>query len=244
MTNIPGTVRALVLGNIKALLDRAVDANSIPVLEVYLEDLGKAKEQLADAAAGAITDVRLTQGKINQTTTCRTEAQNNLDLVLMDDDPANDETLGVPIQARIQTFDKQLASLREQLAGEEKTAKELSVAAEQLNMKYEEMASSLELLRNIDQSTRGQERAAAAISAASGVAGSDAASRIDSIEARLLRRQGVADARLKRAMGTMSDAVDLGVVKVQALDAIAKRRAELAAQKAGASTPTETAVDK
>lgn len=231
MTSLASKTRALVLGNLHALLNRAIDANSIPVLEQYLRDLGNANADLADAAAGAQTDVSMTQGKINLILTKQTETQHNLDLILMDDDTANDETLGVPLQARIQAFDQQLISLREQLEGEQETAQSLATAAQQLSMKYQTMADDLNRLRSLEKKAAGEERAAEAITSAAAVAGTDAADRVDSVEERLRRREGIADARLKRAMGGLTDAVDVGVVTVQAKDAIAKRRAELAAKK-------------
>ena len=51
MASIFSKVRALALGNIHDLLDKAIDLNSPAVVRQYVRDLGEAKEQLADEAA-------------------------------------------------------------------------------------------------------------------------------------------------------------------------------------------------
>lgn len=233
MSGIISKARALFLGNLHSLLDRAIDETSPAVVKQYVRDLGVAKEKLANEAAGASGDAANLQRRSGLITAKREEAEHNIDLILEDGDPANDH-LAEPIAAKIIGYNKELETLATEIVTAQTTARQLAEAASRLEAKYQQMVSLQRQLESADRSASAKEQAADALSAATSAAG--ATSNIDNLEDRIRRRGAVADAKLARAMGEMADSVDLGVVGVQARELIAKRRAAKSA-----ATQTEPA---
>ncbi len=223
MTGVISKARALVLGNIHSLLDAAIDLNSPAVVRQYVRDLGVAKEQLADQAAAASGDVANLQRKINEITAKRDEVSHNIDLILGDSDPANDH-LARPLAAKLIGYEATLKALGEEMQQAKTTAQQLAEATSRLDAKYQEMAMTLQRLESIDRTAKAKEHAASAISAASH---SSAVDNIDNVEDRIQRRGAVADAKLARAMGDMTNVVDMGVIDAQAEALLAQRRAAL-----------------
>lgn len=227
MSGVIAKSRVLFLATIHGLLDKGLDLASPQVVAVYVRDLGNAKEQVANEAAGAQGDVSNTQRHINETMIKRTEAAHNVDLIIDDDDPTNDFRAD-PIAAKIVGYDKELERLAGEQVALQKVAQDLAEAASRLETKYEEMLSLQRQLETTARSAEVKTHAADALTAAAGMAGGVD---VDSVRDQIERKATVADAKLARAMGTMADGVDLGVVGVQAKDYIAKRRAQLAEKK-------------
>lgn len=237
MSGVMAKSRVLFLATIHSLLDKGLDLNSPQVVKQYVRDLGNAQEQLANEAAGAQGDVSITQRHINETTTKRDEAEHNVDLIIGNGDPTDDH-LAEPIAAKVLGYNKEIERLTEEKAALQKVAHDLAQASSRVSTKYEEMLSLQRQLESTARSTEVKNDAAEALTAATSAAGNID---VDSVRDRIERQGAVADAKLARAMGTMADGVDLGVVGVQAKDYIAKRRAELAAKTSNSTTETASA---
>lgn len=224
MTTLAGKTRALVLGNLHDLLDRAIDLNSPAVVRQYVRDLGRAKEEIADQAAVQNGEVTNLQRRINQITIRQEEAKDNIELILHDSDPTNDAQ-AKPIAIKVVGYVQQLKSLGEELAAARTTAQQLNDAVSQLDAKYQEMVMSLQRLESLDRTAKAKGRAADALDAAAHAVGTSGADTLDNVTERLERRATVADARLERAMGSVADSVDKTVLSAQADELLAQMRA-------------------
>lgn len=226
MATIWQKVRTLSLSNIHTLLDKAIDLNSIGAVKQHVRDLEEAKEDIADQAAVASARHNGLKKELADLRTSIKTTDENINLILSDDDESND-ALAETLEARLMSFEQELADKEGQLEEARVTAEALNDATQRLSDKHHQMLSSLRHLEAMDQTAKAKERAAQAIRAAAdaGSAGADAT--VDSVTARIQNRVAVADARFERAMGKMNDSVEVSVVKAQAQARLAARRAKL-----------------
>lgn len=224
MATVFQKLRTLTLSNIHGLLDKAIDLNSVEAIKQHVRDLEAASESIADEAAVAKGGVQSKHKQITELTTQIKTTNENIDLILSDADPSNDN-LAEPLEARLIGFEESLKVKQVELEEAEKLAADLSDAATKIEAKHQEMLSSLRRLEAMDHSTKAKEKAASAIKQAGELAaGADS---VDNVTQRLEERDTVASARLERALGSMSNSVDMGVIGAQAKDRIAARRAKL-----------------
>ncbi len=219
--------RVLVLGNLHMLLDKAIDINSIPVLEQYVRDLETAQNGVMVQAASAKGNVTTIERNIANLRSQVDENQKNIDLLLGDNDPDNDSH-AVTIEMQSQGLQSQIKTLEDSLENAKKLASNMDDAVGKIKGKHTEMMSRLNELRQLNQSANATEQAATALDQAASLSGGiDASSSIDNVEARLRARNDVANARLEEAFGGVSGNTDDAVALAKAKDAIAARKAEL-----------------
>lgn len=222
MATIFQKLRTLTLGNIHDLLDKAIDLNSLGSIRQHIRDLETARDELSDQAAVTDASVGVIGSKISNLNIQIATTNGNIDLILSDEDDSNDH-LATPLEARLMGFESELESLNEELTSTKATAQALNEAASKVSAKHLEMMGHLRRLESLDRTTKAKERASEALKQASV---GDTVS-VDNVTERLEQRGAVADSKLKRALGNLSDSVDVGVAAVEAKRRIAERRARL-----------------
>lgn len=229
MASLWNKLRTLTLGNLHALLDKAIDLNSIAAVKQHIRDLEEAKDELGESVAVAKARV-VTLGNQRNALKVQIDTTNeNIDLVLTDADESNDH-LAEPLEQRLMGYEEQMSTLAGELETAEKTHKALAEASVRLTGKHREMLSALRRLEALDRSTRAKEQAASALKQA-GAAGSSAdAVSVDNVTQRLEERAAVADAKFDSAMGTFQDDVGESIEAIKARQRIAERRQRLAAK--------------
>ncbi|MBI2552160.1 PspA/IM30 family protein [Candidatus Uhrbacteria bacterium] len=229
-------IRTGVLAQAHKLADALIDLDSVAALKVHIRDLEEALEELQDAAAAEVGNVRTLEQAIVALDARVKELNSNIEFLLSDEDESNDH-LATPLQAKLDMLSRELAAKREELTVARQTASQLSEAASNLKAKHASMVERVRSLESLERVAEAKDRAAEAIrSAGAAVAGSDGPS-VDDVEARLRRKANVADARFTRAMGEFAGGVEQDVALAQAKAAIERRKAEIAARKAAADQP-------
>lgn len=228
--------RVVALSTAHALLDKAIDLNSIGVVRQYVRDLENSLEDLQDAAAVAAGHVRTVTREGEQLEAQVAELNRNIDFILSDNKPENDH-LATPLEARLIGLEERLRATKEETTASETTARALSEAASALKAKHAAMAQQLQRLEAMDRATKAKEQAAGAMRRAGRIASAGADVSVDDVTARVQRRADVADARFARAMGEMAGQVERDVVLAQAEARLAQRKARLAGTPPGSSAP-------
>lgn len=226
MASIVSKLRTIVLSNIHGLLDATIDMNSVEAIRQHVRDLEAAKEQLADEATVAKAAVTSKEKEVSDLRVKMQTTNDNIELILSDADATNDH-LAEPLEARLIGFEQALATKEQELIEAQALANDLAEAARKVGEKHREMFSQLGRLESLERSTRAKEKAAEAVNRAGKLAESADGASVDNVTSRLEQGATVADARLERALGSMSDSVDIGVVGAQAKQRIAARRAKL-----------------
>lgn len=219
--------RVAVLGKMNALMDKVANtpeayAQRIRDLESGLADLRAADDEAVGTANGYKRQITELQSK-------KTSMQSDIDLLLGDNDPTNDDA-ALQMQVEMEGLDNQIATLQDLLSQTEENKAKLDSAVSQLEAKHQEMLNGLQRLQLASAATKAQNKASAAAEAA--VQASDAASNasIDSIEARINHDKDVADARFERVIGNLqTNKSPEEVAKLaRAKAALEARRAEIA----------------
>ena len=227
MASLFDKARIAALSAAHSLMDKVVDLNSIGAVKQYVRDLENALEDLEDATATAAGHVRTVQRDAEQLRYQIKELNQNIDFILSDGKPENDN-LATPMEARLIGLEQRMSTKDEEIATGQKTAQALSEAASTLRTRYQNMVQQIQRLEAMDMATRAKENAAKAIRQAGQItsAGSDVS--VDAVADRIQRRADVADARFERALGDMNDLVQKDVVIAQAQSRLEQRKARLA----------------
>lgn len=222
--------KLVVQSQLHELLDREV--NTPEGFKQLIRNLETAQGQLRagrDEAAGTANGYKR---HIEEWTAEIVDKQGDIDLLLGDNDPSNDQS-ALQLQLDVQTLQGQIDEYEVMLADQQQQVQEIDTALDQLERKRQKMLIDYRRLTTTRASTQAKNRAAQALENASDVAGSIGS--VDSIQANLQHENDVASARFDRVVGEMStnqspeEAANLARAKA-ALD---QRRAELANKAAG-----------
>jgi phage shock protein A len=227
VTTLFDKVRVAVLGNLHSLLDRVV--NTPEGYRQYIRDLEAALAQLRSADDEAVGTGNGYRRQVTELQSRKSELQSDIDLLLGDDDPSNDES-ALQLQVQLQQIDGQIASLQELIQSNDDNKAKLDEAIEKLERKHQQMVNDLNGLTLKAAATSAQNRAAKAAEVAG--AASDAASgaSIDSIADHVNHEKDVSDARFARVFDDLASSTspeeqaDLARAKA----ALEARRAEIA----------------
>jgi len=218
--------RIAALSAAHALLDKVVDLNSIGAVKQYVRDLEGALEDLEDASAAAAGHVRTVQRDADQIRNQIKELNQNIDFILSDNKPENDN-LATPLEARLIGLEQRISTKDEEIAAGQKTAQALSEAVSTLRTRYQNMVQQIQRLEAMDMATKAKENAVEAMRQAGQIASAGGDVSIDAVADRIQRRADVADARFERAMGEMDDMANKDLVIAQAQARLEQRKARL-----------------
>lgn len=221
-------IRSITLGNLHSLLDFAKSLNTVADYEQYLRDLRTGRDQLdKQAAAGRGRKKFLDQQIATAKARC-SEADEQINLLLGDDDPSNDHFAN-PLQVQYDSIMKQIEAAEAELVTVSQVVSQYDEAVQRIDVRYVEADAKLSTIRLMEQGTNAKEKAAKALD------GLDFGSAPDTTgaEARLAERASVADNALSRSLDRMSGAIGgATTAEAAAAAAIAKRRAAISAKKA------------
>jgi phage shock protein A len=196
-------VRAVTLGGIHDLLDKAIDMNSTSVVRQYVRDLESALNNLT-------TEVAVQNG------TLRTMAREKAELdakienqkvtvtqLLKSVDPTAAQ-LARDKAKLILTEQTQSATIANQIATQTKTNNDLYATVQRMQAKHDEMVIRVRELERIDRDSKAKENAASAVKQAGSIFNSADTSSVDDLQERMLRRNDVANAKFDQAMGSVA----------------------------------------
>lgn len=231
MQSIMQKITTLGQAFVHRLLDQGIEAMSIDVLRVHARELEEATDRVADDAATAEGNVSyLTRQRDAKNTAIRT-TQDSVDLLIGDDDPTNDDK-AVPLAAKIVSLQNEVVTLDGHIAEAQRVMGELHEVHGKLEARHRQALDRIQMLESEESSAQGIEQAASALEIADT---QDTKASVDNLTASIQRRSATAKARLRRAMGKVTDDAEVAVMNAQAREYITRRRAELDSQKTASS---------
>lgn len=235
MASLFDKARVAVLGKMHSLMDKV--ANTPEAYKQRIRDLEAALADLRAAVDEAVGNANGYKRQIAKIEDDKATKLADIDLLLGDDDPANDEA-ALELQMELEESDAQLDQVRQLLTEAEKNHETLDKAVDQLEDKRREMVNGLNRITLNAAATKAQNRASSAAEAALSATDSVDAASIDSIEANVMRDRDKANARFDRVIGNLDSgsSPEKAAQLARAKAALAVRRNEIAA-KAAQGTP-------
>lgn len=207
MASLYDKVSALFMGNLHALVDKAIDMNSIPVVKQHIRQLENARNDIASQTAiqtGRVNSLRSEIGRIEQELKV---ANDNIDLLLGDSDPTNDAR-AVTIQLRVNGLKQKIAGRTEDLKVAEQTATAMNQALKKIKDRHKTMVDQIASLESLERQAAAKESAAKALKQVGGLANTGDGVSIDNVEQRLRDRSAAADAILNQQLDSIAENSD------------------------------------
>src|SRR3989338_336711 len=225
MASILSKARILLLGNIHALLDSAIDLNSPEMIKQRIRDLEDAKNQAHDDLAASVGEVSVLRQDVTMLETIAATTNENIDLILGDGDESNDKD-AITLQKKLLNLEQDLLAKKDELQTAIEVEAALRTAVESITAKHEEMVTAMNSIQNQVRSTAAKDRPAEASRSSGAQAGGEDAPG-DNIQERLRRRAATADAKLEQQLGSVKKPED-SALAARAKQLIADRKAKLA----------------
>jgi phage shock protein A len=184
MASLLEKVQTLIAANLHAVVDAALKANSIAVVDQYIRQIEESLEDLEDATATVGGQVKTLRRKLEEYRGKADELDRNIDLFLRD---GKDE-VAAAAQSKLNSTERLVANYEEQLARQEKEYQALQDARLKLEAKLTNIRQEREELQALLDLARSKEITARAIGSLDDLAGSgdaDVARIAESIRARL-----------------------------------------------------------
>lgn len=223
MATILQKLRTIIFGNAHALLDKIIDETSIPSLKQNIRDLEEAIRELQDEAATAEGSKVTAEHKLTGISSQVDELNKNIDFILGDSDDANDH-LAEPLQARLIGLEKQQSAAAEEVEVYKQTMQAVDQVVSALQVKLQTRLTQLNLLESQDKTSEAKNKAAKAIEMAARLGDGPS---VDNIEERIQKESNIADARLRRAMGSVESGLGQDALLAGARERLAIRKAQL-----------------
>lgn len=221
--------RVAVLGKMHSLLDEV--ANNPDAYRQRIRDLERASADLRAADDEAVGTRNGYSRQVTQLQSAMAGKQANIDLMLGDADPANDDS-ALTLQMQLEDDAAQLTTLQELVTESNTNHQELQTAITQLDRKHQEMVSGLSRLTLAAAATKAKTRASAAAEAALEASSAASGASVDDIAAKINHDKDVADARFERVIGGLQSSTSpeeqARLARAQA--ALAARRAQITAE--------------
>lgn len=214
MASLLEKVQTLISANLHSLVDNALKANSMAVIDQYIRDVDNNLDALEDAAATVGGQVKTLQRKRDEYARQIAELDKNIDMFLTQ----NKEDLARAAQARLNSIRDLHDTFQSQLERQEREYKSLLDARLKLQAKLttirqqrEEMAALLELARAKEITTR----AVRSLDDLAGVGDVDVARMADSIRSRLDKASAEAEIRASSLDQQMDEVLGRGQLDAQ-----------------------------
>ncbi len=214
MASLLEKVQTLISANLHSLVDNALKANSMAVIDQYIRDVDNNLDALEDAAATVGGQVKTLQRKRDEYAKQIAELDKNIDMFLTQ----NKEDLARAAQAKLNSVKDLYETFQGQLERQEREYKSLLDARLKLQAKLttirqqrEEMAALLELAKAKEITTR----AIRSLDDLAGVGDVDVARMADSIRSRLDKASAEAEIRASNLDQQMDEALGRGQLDAQ-----------------------------
>lgn len=218
--------KILIQAGSHALLDKIIDANSIPAHEQIIRELEAAMQQESTATIKADVEVNSLGTKITAIQSQIDDFNAAIEVNLNDGDPSNDHEAEI-----MMTHIMELESERDEIAASQTAAKEnhklLSDTLAKLKQRHTQMMKELRALRTATAQASADEQALKAVRKAN-----DLATGVDSMHLggaleKAKQASQVARAELREAVGSVQDTPEALLQKSKAASRIAEMRAKL-----------------
>lgn len=219
-------VRTIFLSNLHTVLDKALDWNDVGTLEQYARDLQQARDSLDDQAASLRSDVKTLPVEIAGLDARRKAADTNITALLSDNDPSNDHK-AAPLEAQLMTLENQIGVKKTKLENARTEVVKFEDAVSKIDLKRAEVDGQIAVLRDMKDAATAKEKSAKLLS---GVRLSEMPN-TDNIAERLRRKAAVADNRLEREIGRVTDSVADSTLDATVAARLAARRQAIEAKK-------------
>ena len=225
MASLLEKVDTLIRANLHALVDRALNANSLAVLDQYVRQIEDHLEDLEDAAATVGGQVKTLKRKVEEYEAKVAELDRNIDLFLQE----GREELAVAAQSKFNSMQRLLENYREQLQRQEAEYQKLLDAKLKLEARLTTVKQEREELRALLDLAKSKEVTVQAIKSLDdlvGVGDSDIARVAESIRARLDKAQAQSEMYAQRLDAQMDEVLERHVLDAQ----LAERKKRLGIQ--------------
>lgn len=229
MAGLFDKLRTTVLAAAHGLIDKSIDLNSIEVVRQHVRDLETAIGEGKGSYAAAVGYVRSLEREVAELETRISTTNNNIDLLLNDGDPSNDES-AVKLEEDLVGLEETMAVKREELQSARQTAGEFAEVLDAMKARHRDMLQRVQQLAALERQAKTKTQAAAAITRASRAMGGGVDASVDDVEARIRRRADEADVLLEQANASMTDTPEQDVRRAHALARIQARRNRMAVE--------------
>jgi phage shock protein A len=225
MASLLEKVDTLIRANLHALVDRALNANSLAVLDQYIRQIEDHLEDLEDAAATIGGQVKTLKRKVEEYEAKVAELDRNIDLFLQE----GREELAVAAQSKFNSTQRLLENYREQLQRQEAEYQKLLDAKLKLEARLTTVKQEREELRALLDLAKSKEVTVQTIKSLDdlvGVGDSDIARVAESIRARLDKAQAQSEMYAQRLDAQMDEVLERHTLDAQ----LAERKKRLGIQ--------------
>jgi phage shock protein A len=225
MASLLEKVQTLISANLHALVDRALQSNSIAVLDEYIRQVESSLEDLEDAVATVGGQLKTLQRKQEEYEGKARELDRNIDLLLQE----GKEELATAAQAKLNSTLRLVESYREQVERQRAEYEKLQDARLKLEARLAAIKEEREELRALLELARSKEITLKAVQSLDDIAGigdSDIARVAESIRARLDKVQARSEMLASRLDARMDEILERRQIDQQLAER--KRRLGLA----------------
>jgi len=225
MASLLEKVDTLIRANLHALVDRALNANSLAVLDQYIRQIEDHLEDLENAAATIGGQVKTLKRKVEEYEAKVAELDRNIDLFLQE----GREELAVAAQSKFNSTQRLLENYREQLQRQEAEYQKLLDAKLKLEARLTTVKQEREELRALLDLAKSKEVTVQTIKSLDdlvGVGDSDIARVAESIRARLDKAQAQSEMYAQRLDAQMDEVLERHTLDAQ----LAERKKRLGIQ--------------
>jgi phage shock protein A len=222
MTSLLKKIETLISANLHAMVDSALQANSMAVFDQYVREAEDNLESLEDAeitVSGELKTLRRKQTDLNQKSA---ELDRNIDLFLRE----GKEDLALAVQSRLNSVNRLIENYEEMLERQEAEYKSLKDARLKLEAKLTEVKQQREELQALLDLARSKELTAKTIRSLDDLTGTgdaDVARVAEGIRARLDKASAESEMRASSLDAQMDELLEKSTLESQ----LAERKARL-----------------
>jgi phage shock protein A len=225
MATLLEKVSTLISANLHALVDQALQSNSLAVIDQYIRQIEDQLENLEDAAATVGGEVRSIRRKLNQHQQKAAEEDRAIDAFLL----AGNEAAAAAVQSHMNSTSQLVETYQTQLAHLEEEYQKMLNARTQLQARCAVMKQQREELQALLDLTRSKEMIVRTVKDLDGMLGSgnsDLSRIAQSIHARLDKASAAADIRAAGLDEQVNTLLDRSTIDAQ----LAERKKRLSIQ--------------
>ncbi len=222
MASLLEKVDTLIRANLHALVDRALKANSLAVIDQYVRQIEDNIEELEDAAATVGGQVKTLKRKTEEYTGKVNELDRNIDIFLRE----GREELALAAQSKLNSTQRLLDNYKEQLARQEAEYQKLLDAKLKLEARLTTVKQEREELQALLDLAKSKEITVQTIKSLDdlvGVGDSDIARVAESVRARLDKAQAQSEMYAQRLDAQMDEVLERDKLEAQ----LAERKKKL-----------------
>lgn len=222
MASLLEKVDTLIRANLHALVDRALKANSLAVIDQYVRQIEDNIEELEDAAATVGGQVKTLKRKTEEYTSKVNELDRNIDVFLRE----GREELALAAQSKLNSTQRLLDNYKEQLARQEAEYQKLLDAKLKLEARLTTVKQEREELQALLDLAKSKEITVQTIKSLDdlvGVGDSDIARVAESVRARLDKAQAQSEMYAQRLDAQMDEVLERDKLEAQ----LAERKRKL-----------------